>query len=128
MTKVAVYDRYSLPRDDMDEYVGLFIDKVQKQLDGIEIVNVYIDNGLGNKYKENTEIENVIQDLIDGKFELIIIRHINRLSRIISVIEKVKNIELIKNEYCFYEFNEGEKISLNEIVLYNNMEKSINEI
>lgn len=72
-----------------------------------------------------------IYKLGDGllvKFELIIIRHITGLSRIISVIDKVKNIESIKNEYCFMNFNKGEKITHNEIVHYNNIEKSISEI
>jgi len=85
IVRVAAYARVSTDKDDQansfESQVQYFSDYIQKQ-DGWKLVKVYADDGItGTNTKNRDGFNDMIEDALSGKIDLIITKEVSRFAR-----------------------------------------------
>jgi len=98
--KVAIYTRVSTEEQAKEGYsLGAQEDALRKyaESNNLEVYDVYSDDGYSGKSYERPEIQRLFKHLYDGKFQAILVKTVDRISRKLSDISKLQDEVLVPN-------------------------------
>ncbi|MEK5389566.1 recombinase family protein [Margalitia sp. FSL K6-0131] len=100
LLKVAIYTRVSTEEQAKEGFSLEAQEDILKKYaknNGYEIYGIYSDEGYSGKNYERPEIQRLFRDLYEGKFQAILVKTVDRISRRLSDISKLLDDVLLPN-------------------------------